>query len=538
MFTLPPELAPYITYAAPPLVGAFIGYLTNRVAIRMLFRPLKAWKIGRLRVPMTPGVIPSKRHLLSENIGEMVGDHLLTSDEITRAMVTERFQSHLQTMIETRVGSYMKQDLGSLESIIPATYKSYFEIGCKTLLYRFKETVHAQMADQQFQDRIEEMLNAWGDAFLEREIDEIIPADLRSKVFGHLAGAMSAMFSDPAFTSWLDEFVKAEIRSLAARKKTLGDILPEQIQALLIDSVCKQTPLLLNKAAELLKDEEILDKLVDAVVSAVDEFIDTLGPMSAMARNFLSPEMVQAKVREYLNTREAEIRAFLHDEALVIRVAAALRERSARFFKTEVAALISGFSDDQFDALGAQSASMISAFLEKAGAAQALSAFALDQFEEKIENGSAQTGQVLVQLVGKTELDRLKGVLINEVRGLLKAPSSRQVLDSMIDSLGERLISRPIGRLDHMIPAGVRDGVCNSLRQMTTTMLMAEVPGIVKSIDIKKIVTDRIDSFDLLQVEELLLSIMEEQFKYINLFGALLGFIIGCANVLFLVVLK
>jgi hypothetical protein len=31
---------------------------------------------------------------------------------------------------------------------------------------------------------------------------------------------------------------------------------------------------------------------------------------------------------------------------------------------------------------------------------------------------------------------------------------------------------------------------------------------------------------------------MEEQFKYINLFGALLGFLIGCANVLFIVTLN
>jgi uncharacterized membrane protein YheB (UPF0754 family) len=57
---------------------------------------------------------------------------------------------------------------------------------------------------------------------------------------------------------------------------------------------------------------------------------------------------------------------------------------------------------------------------------------------------------------------------------------------------------------------------------------------VVKSINFNKIVTDRIDRFDLLRLEQLLLSIMAEQFKYINLFGALLGFLIGCANLLFM----
>jgi uncharacterized membrane protein YheB (UPF0754 family) len=47
-------------------------------------------------------------------------------------------------------------------------------------------------------------------------------------------------------------------------------------------------------------------------------------------------------------------------------------------------------------------------------------------------------------------------------------------------------------------------------------------------------VTDKVDSLDLLKLEDLLLSIMEEQFKYINLFGALLGFFIGLINLIVL----
>jgi len=69
----------FLTYAGPPLLGAFIGYLTNKIAIRMLFRPLKRWHVLGIRIPMTPGVIPAKRDELAKNIGEMVGSHLLTS---------------------------------------------------------------------------------------------------------------------------------------------------------------------------------------------------------------------------------------------------------------------------------------------------------------------------------------------------------------------------------------------------------------------------------------------------------------------------
>ncbi|MCI5196636.1 MAG: DUF445 family protein [Candidatus Electrothrix sp. AW5] len=54
----------------------------------------------------------------------------------------------------------------------------------------------------------------------------------------------------------------------------------------------------------------------------------------------------------------------------------------------------------------------------------------------------------------------------------------------------------------------------------------------VHTLNIKDLVTEKVDSLDLMRLEGLLLSIMEEQFKYINLFGALLGFMIGLLNIL------
>ena len=43
-------------------------------------------------------------------------------------------------------------------------------------------------------------------------------------------------------------------------------------------------------------------------------------------------------------------------------------------------------------------------------------------------------------------------------------------------------------------------------------------------------VEDKVNQLDVLQVEGLLMGVMKEQFKYINLFGAILGFLIGLLN--------
>jgi uncharacterized membrane protein YheB (UPF0754 family) len=73
-------MSPYLVFLIPPVVGAFIGYSTNVVAIRMLFRPLKEVRIFGIRLPFTPGVLPKQRYKLAQSIGAMVERELLTPE--------------------------------------------------------------------------------------------------------------------------------------------------------------------------------------------------------------------------------------------------------------------------------------------------------------------------------------------------------------------------------------------------------------------------------------------------------------------------
>ena len=63
-------------------IGAFIGGLTNELAIRMLFRPYKAKYIGKWRIPFTPGLIPKRHQELAHQMGKLVENFLITPDGI------------------------------------------------------------------------------------------------------------------------------------------------------------------------------------------------------------------------------------------------------------------------------------------------------------------------------------------------------------------------------------------------------------------------------------------------------------------------
>lgn len=82
-----------LRYAAGPLLGALIGYFTNWLAVRMLFRPYYPKKIGKLRLPFTPGIIPKRKAALAKAVGKAVGEQLFTKDDLTSAIVSDKAKS-------------------------------------------------------------------------------------------------------------------------------------------------------------------------------------------------------------------------------------------------------------------------------------------------------------------------------------------------------------------------------------------------------------------------------------------------------------
>jgi uncharacterized membrane protein YheB (UPF0754 family) len=89
----------YLIWLIPPLVGAAIGYITNAVAIKMLFRPLKEIRFLGIRLPFTPGILPRQRHKLAENIGTIVEQQLLTPEIVAERLRQENVRESLKTVI-------------------------------------------------------------------------------------------------------------------------------------------------------------------------------------------------------------------------------------------------------------------------------------------------------------------------------------------------------------------------------------------------------------------------------------------------------
>lgn len=534
MSFLPPEITPYLKYLAPPVVGGFIGYLTNRIAIRMLFRPLKAWKVAGLRIPMTPGVIPSKRFELAGNMGEVVGDHLLTSEEVGKGLQHESFQNHLYNLIINRVDNILHKDLGPVSSLIPLKFHAYLDIGSKAVTYQIKGQLRGFISSMEFEQIIDKAIDTRLEQFLGKDLGSLLPGDKREVAYNFIEDNITRMFKSQAMEQWLEDFVHQKVYSVLQQEKSLGDILPVSLQELLLDTIEKQVPAFLKKLATLVSDPGVRDKVVSGACTGVEKFVDSLGTMADMVRGFLRMEMVEEKVREYLVEKNDDIVAWLQSEEVQQKVVTVLREKSVDFLEKPIVQWVRAEDEGVVEDFCMQVKKQILLLAQEKEVPAMLTSMIKTNLENHIQSGDVAIGEIVKRLVGDQKTEAGNTWVKNEVRNLIQSENTLDTIDSMVDSLMTSLLNRKIGKLDNIVPGGVKEGISISLQKMASAMLASEVPGLVESLNIRKIVTEKINSLDLLRLERLLLSIMEEQFKYINLFGALLGFLIGCINILFL----
>lgn len=521
-----------VTAITPPLLGAFIGWTTNYIAIRMLFRPLKPWKVLGIRLPMTPGVIPGKRHELAVNIGKMVGSQLLTSADISKALSEAAFKRELEGMISARIDDILHRDLGPLPSVIPKRFRKSFEAGVNILRWRAVKIIHSYLDSPEFSSGLGATLSTHIEAFLSRPLDDWLPDENRDHLFAVIHNTAQKILASPQAEEWLRRYLDQHLATAIEGGKSLNDLLPDEFTVIIIDLINKEIPGLLDKAAQYTGEPAMRTRMSQGICSAISSFIASMGPMAALVSNFLSPEIIEAKVNEYLFAKGDDIAAWLNNDQTRTKASSIIAEKITDFMSRPLSEILVSLNPATIEALKSGICRETIAVLQSPQTCLHLTAL----LRQAIDTQTNKPGKaILSDLFGPDGLEAGINWTTTEIMAIIRSSKSKRILDDLFSSLvNTYLINQPLGALAKLLPKDVQTGISGYVLQQSHALLLEEVPRLVDFVNIQRTVTRKVDSLDLLRLERLLLGIMEEQFKYINLFGGLLGFIIGLSNLIFL----
>lgn len=99
-------------------IGGLIGWITNILAIKLLFRPINPIKIPLLNIEIL-GLIPKRKKEIAENIGQVVATELLSMDDLINEALKEDDKDQFINHITLKLKGVLNEKL----NFIPAPFR-------------------------------------------------------------------------------------------------------------------------------------------------------------------------------------------------------------------------------------------------------------------------------------------------------------------------------------------------------------------------------------------------------------------------------
>lgn len=252
------------SYIIPPLVGGVIGYVTNDIAIRMLFRPHTAKHIMEWRVPFTPGIIPKEKERIAEAVGTAISDNLMSQEVLEKYLLSDNMVGRVRASIEEFIAK-QKVNEESVSQFLEH-YLSREEVA--TLADSAKEGLTRQMHDKISDPELGRQVAKAAMEYVADKINSNGAADILSEIGGLVGGlgmVAKLLFTGSVINKFLELLREPVERFLA---KNVNEILQKNGDAIISNLVGSETDKLLARPVkDLLAGQDA--KLADAVNTMV-----------------------------------------------------------------------------------------------------------------------------------------------------------------------------------------------------------------------------------------------------------------------------
>lgn len=513
-----------LPWILPPLLGALIGYVTNRIAIKMLFRPLNPKRLFGVRVPLTPGVIPRNRYDLARTIAKMVSEQLLSPKALKEQLDSPEFRRNLTAWIRDRRHAVMQTPIS------PPFHGAPQSEG---------RTCAAAPQTQPLDGILEELLAAFlaspQCARMAQSLAEQVTRDVGGKRVSDITSAeqltdfvhenVLPALRNPELSNTASGLVSNWIRDQLNQNKRMREYLTpenlEAVQGLIRNNLPTATWLVFNW----MRQPDMSQKLVQIGQDWVE---DTVRQQGLLTRAILS---ISGKKEEAIRDMP-NIIGHLVDEAerslstpemqdlIAEAVGITLERISGRRIKWLI-----GRNEETIYWMADRATR--GAFTALSETSRASVREAANRFYEK--NSAATLGEMAERTLG-VNTAVVSEMTASMMLNYLTAPETPGRITGLARSFGGNGGGEDgAATIGDLIPLSEEAGerLDEYLSNQVIGFLGDQLPELSRIIDVETLVTNRIDSFDVRDVETLVMSISGKHLRWINWFGAGLGAMIG-----------
>ena len=249
-------------------MGAVIGYITNDIAIRMLFRPHKAKYIMGIHVPFTPGIIPKEKSRIATAIGKAISDNLMNREVLEKSLLSDDMltkignaidefvstQSHNNETIEQFAGHYLPQEdidamredvTGGIVKMLTSKLEDSHlgENIARMATEHVMEKTRNSLAGRLGADMLLQPVAQLVEGFLAKHINEILKNNSRQMVTGLVkeeSEHLTSMTMSQLIAGHEEQVTQARSGILSAYRVIITEHLPRILQDIDISAIVEQ----------------------------------------------------------------------------------------------------------------------------------------------------------------------------------------------------------------------------------------------------------------------------------------------------------
>lgn len=176
------------------VIGALIGWITNFIAIKLLFRPFEPIEIPLVGIRLQ-GLIPKRKNEIAKSIGTTIQEELLSIEEIIEQFVSQQDQGALINIIKEKINQVLEERLpGMLPSSLKGVIKRYIDDvidkeAADFLTIAVENMIHSASENIDLAQMVENRINAFPMDKLEEMVIKIARTELKHiEILGGLLG--------------------------------------------------------------------------------------------------------------------------------------------------------------------------------------------------------------------------------------------------------------------------------------------------------------------------------------------------------------
>jgi uncharacterized membrane protein YheB (UPF0754 family) len=512
---------PYFQMGAFVVAATFHGYAGAFLAIRMLFRPRKPFKL--LGITLFPqGMIPRHRDRLATAIGKAVGEELVSQETIMEELLGKDFlRRKIRGVIDSYTEEIVSQNYPSLIETLPTNLRAPVLEAITSLQFRVAEHIEDVLKSEESLTTIRGFVERRVDEVLSRRVSSVIDDETFEKIVGFLEGRVRSALNSSELEEKVRTFIARRIDDLANTPTPLGEMFTPDAVSLLKEKAGEQIAPMAHHLTEIAAAERTRNQIASLIKLEVHNYYEAL---PFFKKIFVSRDNLLGEVDDLVN------------ESLPRRIEETLKgdffaEEARNFIDTSIdnalarplPDVIGQINPDQLDRLKEQITKAALGLLRGDEMMRQISAYVTDTLGQFRPHS---IDSIMRALHPESEA-KLKSMLSNGLLSVVTREDTSTIINGMLASQIENLLSAPIGRLSDNISDERLRAATDGFADTLIGAIKEKLPDAIREFDVGSVVREKIMNYPAEKLEALVLSVAKEHLRTIELFGALFGFIIG-----------